>query len=284
MLKDQCCTFVRCKELDTRYKITHQIKMRYTDNMTPLQRAQDPQTLTSQLWELLGVASDSFRSEEAIYRVKLLSVGQKKIAIIKEIGEVLSELGSRPGAQAGIALVDSIPSFIEHNFYFSQAVDCIGRIMDWGGVAMISSPNWNHDPILCQQLAQHPRASGALLQYLLMANDTITQEHIAKNPNISKQTCLLVALLHPQIFVENPLFPLLLLEDPSLSQLGGNYDLVKDRALMSLLRFDTHTSMLLPAALASYNVCQFLLKERASALSLETITQLKKAIKVMEHR
>jgi hypothetical protein len=250
--------------------------------MSLLQKAQNPQTPTAQLWELLGVASDSFRSEEAIYRIKLLSVGQKKIAIIKEIGEVLLELGSRPGLQAGLDLVESIPSFIDHNFYFLQAVDCIGRIMYYGGTAMISSPDWSHDPVLCQQLAQHPRASGALLQYLLMSNDTTTLEHIAKNPNISKETCLFMALLHPQIFLENPLFPLLLLEDPSLSQLGGNYDLIKDRALTSLLRSDAHLAMLLPAALASYNACQFLVRERASALSPEAIAQLKEAIKAME--
>ena len=154
--------------------------------------------------------------------------------------------------------------------------------MNWGGVATLSSPDWSHDPVLCRQLAQHPNASSKLLQYLLITEDTLTQEHLAKHPNLSKEACLLLALLYPEIFVENPLFPLLLLEDPSLSQLGDH--LIKDRALMSLLRVDTHLSRLLPAALASYNACHFLLQERASALSAETISQLKGAMSSHEAR
>ena len=85
------------------------------------------------------------------------------------------------------------------------------------------------DEALALLVAQNPAAPAALLARLAAhANEGVVRG-VAQNPNTPLPELLRLAPKHPQAFQDNPLLPLLLLEDPNLF---GRFD---DNALLALL-------------------------------------------------
>jgi predicted component of type VI protein secretion system len=68
-------------------------------------------------------------------------------------------------------------------------------------------------------VAANPASPGGLLEALSCCPDLLTQRAVARNPNTPRDTLFRLSVHHPEDFLDNPVFPLLLLEDPQLGQL-----------------------------------------------------------------
>lgn len=69
---------------------------------------------------------------------------------------------------------------------------------------------------LNRSIALHPNASPDLLARLALSPDTATRRHVAMNPQTPKEVLLRLAPSFAGEFFLNPVFDLLLLEDPNL--------------------------------------------------------------------
>lgn len=69
-----------------------------------------------------------------------------------------------------------------------------------------------------RQLALHPNATSHMLRHLAKSADRRTRRNVALNPQTPKDTLLKLAPAFPGEFFLNPVFDLLLLEDPNLLQ------------------------------------------------------------------
>lgn len=76
----------------------------------------------------------------------------------------------------------------------------------------------NHSPELAQLVAQNPAAPSELLAELAQSNDTITRARVTANPNTPTEILLKLGSDFPQQLLENPMWDLLLLENPQLSK------------------------------------------------------------------
>lgn len=72
------------------------------------------------------------------------------------------------------------------------------------------SPKWD------RLIAIHPKASGVVLTRLAASVDRQTRRAVAMNPQTPKDVLLKLAPTFPGEFFTNPVFDLLLLEDPNL--------------------------------------------------------------------
>jgi len=70
--------------------------------------------------------------------------------------------------------------------------------------------------LIDRRLAQHPRAAAEMLELLARSADRGTRRNVASNPQTPKATLLRLAPAFPGEFFLNPVFDLLLLEDPTL--------------------------------------------------------------------
>ena len=72
------------------------------------------------------------------------------------------------------------------------------------------------DVTLSRLVARNPSASSDLLRELGSSKDTTTRKWVATNPNTPSDVLLSLAVQFPVQLLENPVFDLLLLENPNL--------------------------------------------------------------------
>jgi hypothetical protein len=73
-------------------------------------------------------------------------------------------------------------------------------------------------PELARRVAQNPNAPSELLQKLSQHSDRFTRQNVTANPNTPIEILLELAASFPEVFLENPILPLLQLEKPDFLQ------------------------------------------------------------------
>ena len=86
---------------------------------------------------------------------------------------------------------------------------------------------------LARQVALNPSTPPELLQKLANSSDATTRQHLAANPNTPTKVLLNLGSEFPEALLDNPIFPLLLLENPNL------VDEIPLSTLRSLLKCET---------------------------------------------
>ncbi|GAB4297792.1 MAG: DUF2336 domain-containing protein [Oscillatoriaceae cyanobacterium] len=76
----------------------------------------------------------------------------------------------------------------------------------------------NHSPELAQLVAQNPAAPSELLAKLASSKDPTTRARVAANPNTPTEILLKLGAEFPQQLLENPMWDLILLENPRLAE------------------------------------------------------------------
>ncbi|MGL6340140.1 MAG: hypothetical protein ACRC80_13510, partial [Waterburya sp.] len=67
-----------------------------------------------------------------------------------------------------------------------------------------------------RQQAQDENTSPEILAKLADSKDRLTRQYVVSNPNVSQETLFILGVEFPKELLENPIFDLLLLENPNL--------------------------------------------------------------------
>jgi hypothetical protein len=218
---------------------------------------------TRELWGLLGLDEDIYESQEPSASVTLTSFGDQKISVIKMVRK-LAGIGLKDAKD----FVESAPKTFERLLSFSSAFEWVMCLTSSGATAKINElPEPNYNAPLCLELAHHQDLSRSLINYLLASNIPEIQDALAKNPHLPREALSLVAQARPAAFLQNPILPLMLLEDPSLQQLNGG-------AILRLIEQEGALPMLYPAVLASDEAGTHVARFRLDTLPEEVLSAL----------
>jgi hypothetical protein len=203
--------------------------------------AQDPDTPPSKLWSLIGGSPSFLALPERVSgcSLRLLSVGPNKASVLRDLCDLML-LGLREVQ----ALADSTPSLIAEDLDLPTALQHWRSLCSLGARIELIAPELSFNDELCPLVAQNPRAPAELLWYLALHPSAPTQQALIQNPAVPIELLCILAPAYPESFLQNPLLPLLQLEDPCLNQFPEEF-------LLSISMHPAVVLALLPAVMRS---------------------------------
>lgn len=181
--------------------------------MTPEQEASDPATPPERLRQMVLLAEAESALEAEFFEVVLEQKATSNIWAVKHLRDHL-----RIDLKTAVDLSQTL-GVVHRTRSWARASALADDLSSAGATVRVDEPPGLPPPALSAALASNRTCPADVLERLARGRGEV-QRVAARNPNTPRELWLKLGERYPQEFTENPLFSLLLLEDPSLSCLS----------------------------------------------------------------